>query len=290
MAAPNAMSTHTTGGYTTGDVARLLGLTPVQIRAYVHEGLVAPATLPQGWFLYSFQDLVVLRAAKELLEAEIPSRRIHESLSGLRDRLPKGRNLAGLRIVAEAGRVVVREADASWEAQSGQGRIDFGVAELASEVRTLDRRGLREIDTEGLELSADEWFELGLEFEPVAPDDAREAYRYALDVDPTHAETHLNLGRLFHEEGKLGAAEHHYREAARNDPSDPTASFNLGVVLEDLKRPERAIRAYEAALVADPQYADAYFNLSKIYEGLGEKAVAIQNLRKYKMLRDGEDG
>jgi len=277
-------------GYRTEEVANLLGLSPAQIRAYVHDDLVSPRRTAQGWFVFSFQDLVVFRAAKELLESGIASRNVHESLVGLRARLPRGRTLAGLRIVADGGAVVFREDDANWEANTGQGRIDFGVEELATDVRTLERSSLNAIDVADLELSADDWFDLGVEFEAVAPDDAREAYRYSLEVDPDHAEAHLNLGRLFHEEGKLGAAEHHYRAAAKGHPEDPTPSFNLGVVLEDLKRPERAIDAYKAALAADPQYADAYFNLSKIYESLGEKAVAIQNLRQYKRLLNGEGG
>ena len=64
------------GGYSTREVATLLGLSEAQIRSCARAGFVAPRVGPRGELLFSFQDLVLLRTAKALLAARIPQRRI----------------------------------------------------------------------------------------------------------------------------------------------------------------------------------------------------------------------
>ena len=71
------------------------------------------------------------------------------------------------------------------------------------------------------------WYDLGLELEAVAPTEARDAYRRALELDAHHADAHVNLGRLLHEQGLVEEAERHYRQALRESPDHATAAFNL---------------------------------------------------------------
>src|SRR5437763_681256 len=63
-------------GYSTKDVAALLGLSAGQVRSYVRSGFLAPQQGPRGEYYFSFQDLVLLRTAKGLLAARVPQRRI----------------------------------------------------------------------------------------------------------------------------------------------------------------------------------------------------------------------
>src|SRR2546426_5976315 len=60
-------------GYTTKEVARLLGLSPAQIRSYTRAAFLSPARAAggRGELRFSFQDLVLLRAAKGLMAARI---------------------------------------------------------------------------------------------------------------------------------------------------------------------------------------------------------------------------
>ena len=81
-------------GYTSRDVAKLLGLTVAQVRAFAHDGFLTPGRGPRGELLFSFQDLVILRTAKGLVAARIPTRRIRRALRRLRSELPRGRSLA----------------------------------------------------------------------------------------------------------------------------------------------------------------------------------------------------
>ena len=137
-------------------------------------------------------------------------------------------------------------------------------------------------------LSAQEWCELGCELEASGPAEAREAYERALALDPGHAETHVNLGRLLHEGGEAAAAETHYRAALSTRPDDATAAFNLGVALEDLGREQEALGAYERAIAADPVDADAHFNAANLCERMRDTAAALRHWNRYRALtRDG---
>src|SRR6059036_3347693 len=91
-------------GYTTEEVARLLGLSTGQIRSYTRAGFLSPspARAARGELRFSFQDLVLLRAAKGLMAARIPAAKIRGSLRRLKQQLPRGRALSELRITAAA--------------------------------------------------------------------------------------------------------------------------------------------------------------------------------------------
>jgi tetratricopeptide (TPR) repeat protein len=271
-------------GYTTRDVARLLGLTVAQVRAFARDGFFTPGRGPRGDLRFSFQDLVILRTAKGLVAARIPTRRIRLALRRLKAQLPRGRSLAELRIAADGDKIVVSDGEATWSPESGQTQLDFAVSDLATRAAPIARRTARAAQAVEANLDAEDWYELGLELEAVAPAEARDAYRRALELDAHHVDAHVNLGRLLHEDGRLGEAEMHYRLAREGDPQHATAAFNLGITLEDLGRLPDAIEAYRQALAADPRLADAHFNVARLYERLGKKAAALRHLSIYRRL------
>jgi tetratricopeptide (TPR) repeat protein len=274
-------------GYTTEEVSRVLGLSPAQIRSYTRAGFLSPARTARGALRFSFQDLVLLRAAKGLTAARIPAAKIRGSLRRLKQQLPAGRALSELRITAEGHRIIARDGAVAWNADSGQLVLDFDVATLAHRVAPLARRQAAAARRIEAQLDADEWFALGVELEVSAPDEARDAYRRALELDAHHADAHVNLGRLLLESRRVEEAETHFRAVLADLPDHATAWYNLGVALEDRRRPEDAIKAYEQAIAVDRHMADAYFNLARLYEQVGKRAAALRHLSKYRGLTEG---
>jgi tetratricopeptide (TPR) repeat protein len=277
-------SSHTEGktGYATREVAEVLGLEPSRIRAFAP--FLEPERGPGGEFRFSFRDIVLLRAVRDLLDAEVPPRKIRRALARLREQLPEGRPLSAVRIAADGDRVIVREEGATWEPESQQLVLDFAVAELAARAAPYAIRAAEE-RAKSQDLDADGWFDVGYDLEAVAPVEAALAYRRALELDPTHVEANLNLGRLAHEEGDLTAAEMCYRRALATDPQCTVAHYNLGVALQDRHDIEGAIDAYRIVIRIDPGYAEAHYNLARIFEGLGRTADALRHFTYYRRLR-----
>jgi len=273
-------------GYATREVAELLGLSACQVRSYVRGRFLDPARGPRGAFRFSPQDLLFLRTAKGLLTAHVGPRRVRRVLARLREQLPDARRFAGLRITAEGGRIVADDGELRWQPESGQTVFDFERSEIAPKMAPVVRHAFARPSRaeHAEELAAEDWYQRGCELEPDFASEAREAYEKAVESDPSHADAHVNLGRLFHEAGDPRGAERHYRRALECRPGDTTAAFNLGVALEDLGRLHEAVEAYERVLKTDPSYEDAHYNAGRLYERLGDGTAALQHLKSYRKL------
>jgi len=273
--------------YTSREVAKLVGLPVGRVRGFVRSGFLCPERGARGEMRFSFPDLVLLRAAKELIEKRIAPRRVRAALCKLRSDLPTGRPLSALAISAEGGTIVVRDGRRRWQPESGQQLFSFEVSELAEKVAPLAKRRAQEAMDSAVRMGPDDWYELGCEIEASRPEEAREAYRRAVELDPVHADAHTNLGRLLHESGEIAAAEAHYRQALQARPHDVTAWFNLAVALEDAGRIDEAVNAYERVIAEDARYADAHYNLARLYEQMGRGVAAVRHLRTYRKLTEG---
>src|SRR5690242_4977347 len=111
MSDPRAMSAGV-GSYRAQDVARTLGLPVEEVRRLAREGFASPGRGPRNELRFSFQDLVLLRAAAGLVEAKVPRARLRRALRSIRSRLPEGRSLAAVRVAAEGRDVVVQDGGA----------------------------------------------------------------------------------------------------------------------------------------------------------------------------------
>ncbi len=226
------------------EVEKLLRLPRRTIHGLVRAGFVRPERGPRRAYLFSFQDLIVLRTAQALATAKVPGRRIHKSLKELRRHLPESMPLSGLSIGAVGDRVVVKEGASRWQAESGQYLLAFEGDPAAGGLKVIERRVLEE---ETIEAQIDRGYEL-------------------------------------HEAGKLDEAEAVYRKALERHGAEPLLLYNLGVLLEALGRKSEAVEAYQAAIGADAGMADCYYNLALACEELGRAQEAIRYMAKYRRL------
>ena len=266
--------------YGVRDVERLLRLPRSTIQSLINAGFVSPARGPRKSYVFSFQDLIVLRTAQALAAAKVPPRRITKSLKDLRRRLPEAMPLSGLSIGAVGDRVVVKEGTSRWQADSGQYLLAFDGDPADGSLSVIER------DDAAAATNAEDWFDRGCKLERGDAGAAREAYERAIAADPTHLNAHINLGRLVHEARRLADAERVYRKAITACGADPLLLFNLAVLLEDMNRKNEAVQAYEKALRGDPRMADCHYNLALLYEELRRPRQAIRHMAQYRKLVD----
>lgn len=269
------------GGYSTREVADLIGLKPTQVRHYVRRELLTPKRTASGEYRFNFQDVVLLRTAKGLLDAHVSARKAYKILLKLKSELTHVDSLASVRIFADGSNVVVREDNQLWDAETGQAQLDFSVAELAGNVASLANRNLI-IAREGDDLDSDEWYNLGLDLEEVDPDRAPEAYQRAIELNPANADAHVNLGRLLQLKGNLRLAKQHYEKALAAVSSHQLAYYNLGTVFDELDQLDQAAEFYRRA----PSVPDAHYNLARIFELKGDELGAERHMKKYRRLLD----
>jgi tetratricopeptide (TPR) repeat protein len=275
--------------YSTREVAELLGLDIARVRSLMRSGVVTPQRNDSGRAAFTFQDLVLLRTAKGLIDAKVPARRITKALQALATQLPTDRPLSAVRVQIDGDRVIVRDNASTWEPESGQTVLDFSVKELGEKVAPLARdsvqRALRAAS------SADDLFQAAIESEEIGATAAAEsAYRDTIAADPVHVAAHINLGRLRHVGKALDEAEQLYRRALELEPNHPTARFNLGVVLEDRGATADAIAEYLEAVRLDPRVADVHFNLARLYQQTGDQQAALRHFSRFRALtRDRVD-
>ena len=129
-------------------IRRAIAAELVGLKAHTHPPLrVAwPACGPRGVAVASTvsrsRDLVLLKTAKGLIDADVSSRRALAALAKLKETVGAldGKELTSMRIFAEGDSVVVRADDGLWDVETGQGRFAFANPD-AGKVRKLDDAG-----------------------------------------------------------------------------------------------------------------------------------------------------
>src|SRR5262245_58955121 len=124
--------------FTARDVARIVGLQESRIRYWAQTGFVGPSAKSGGRSVYTFQDLVGVKTAKELLDRGLTVQRVRKDRDALREQLPRvERPLAELRIVSDGDRLVVLAQAACSEPTTGQLVMELEVGGLQSTVDQL---------------------------------------------------------------------------------------------------------------------------------------------------------
>jgi DNA-binding transcriptional MerR regulator len=296
--------------FSVRDIERVLRLSRSTIRGLIDVGFVTPTRGPRREYRFSFQDLIVLRAARALIQAKVSRRRIRRSLEDLRKHLPQTMPLSGLSICAVGDRVVVRDGNSHWQVDSGQYVLGLDVSVEDGVLRVVERDQQGSIvDGSAAKVApfatdvekridgafqheakhAEEWFDDALDFEENGDVDAAiAAYQQTVTLDAQNVAAWINWGRLQQDRGNKREAEEIYRRALEQCGADSVLMFNLGVLLEDQGRTQAALEAYQAAVSEDPALADGHYNLARLYESLGQPQHAIRHLGQYRRLLNSE--
>ena len=260
--------------YTRADVRRQFGVTERQLRSWEKQQLIAASGS------YSFSDLIAIQTIVKLRENHIRPRQIGRALEALRRKLDWVKQpLSELRVVSDGRKIAVHIAGQKMEAISGQILFDFEAATLGGVRSFPQRRDSAAARTRESEV----WFQRGLELEETgAPvEQAVEAYRKVLELNPGAAGALVNLGTIYYRLRKFAEAEKHYQRAIEADPTYPLAEFNLGNLYDEQNRMGEALDHYRRALQLNPNYADAHFNLALLCERTNDTLKAVHHWKAY---------
>lgn len=212
-------------------------------------GLLQPVELANGTG-YGFRDLRVLREVDEMLAA-------------------------GLTLAQAINRLLPRAG--------GQLELRFPMAAVKPQPKRIDLTMEKE--------SADAWFDVGFcaDRDRSGFPAAIAAYKRALEIDPTHVPSLINLGNVYYEMGEFEQAREVYTRGTSADADNPRTHFNLGNACDETGDLLGAMRAYRRAIVLWPGYADAHFNLALVAEKLGSWAMALQHWQRFLELEPGSE-
>lgn len=266
-------------GYSTRSMAEVIGMSPDSVRRYVHRGLLEPQRDRRGHFNFEFQDVVLMRTAKRLLDAEVSSQKTLNLLLKIKAETEAVQKLASMRIFSNGQSVLIRNQRALWNADTGQGVLDFDNRSNHFALTSLHGPDLIELlETE--DLDTDDWYNLGLDMEEVDIEKAPKAYFRAIELDAANVDAHVNLGRLQQIKGELEGACQHYRDALSLSQQHQLANYNMGTLCDAQNNMQDARQYYLKAF----QVPDAHFNLARIFELEGDELSARRHMREYKRL------
>jgi tetratricopeptide (TPR) repeat protein len=294
--------------YSFGGAAKILDIAESKLRYWAQVGFVGPSGRRGGRPVFSFQDLVSVKAAKELVDRGFKAAEIRKAIEGVRAALPHlDRPLDRIRVAFDGTRLVVVDDDTAFE-PTGQRVFDFGLAELAGKFGYAPAPAATDARAPAVPVplaegagadkdedkakpkatftsarSAYDWFVEGTRAEASGSDDRRAAtcYREALTLDPGLAAARTNLGGLAYRAGDVNAARDAFEAALALDPDQPEARFNLANLVLESGDLELAVAEFRRVLQADPEFADAHFNLAVALERLGGRAQARAHLERY---------
>jgi tetratricopeptide (TPR) repeat protein len=223
-------------------------------------GLIQPSRRAHGEVFYAFADLATIRQA----DAE----------------LAEGASF----------RAVLRNLLAS---RHGQLAFDFRLDAQPAKILQLKRPDAPPLAALMGAIAVNDSFVAEQEFirasalddgDPVHFDEALDAYRRTLEIDPYLVPALINLANIHYARNEMAEAQALYERAIALEPDVFESHFNLGNIFHDLGHFTEAQNCYRDALRINPTYADAHFYLAVSLEKSGHSQEARLHWRAYQEL------
>lgn len=110
-------------------------------------------------------------------------------------------------------------------------------------------------------------------------EEARRAYRQALEIDRNCLEAHVGLARAFSVEGNHAQAIEAYQACLKTRPNDAVLWYELGMAHKRLKAWPEAVKALAKAVELDPDKRQYVYTLAYSLAGAGEYDRSLACLR-----------
>ncbi len=253
--------------FSTRAAARILAVSPDRIRYWVRQRLVQPAAKRGRRYRFVFNDLLLMRMAKELLPSRQHLQPLQRCVERVRAFVEPARPVTSLRLENDAGLILVRHGDVIFEAESGQLRLRFGSPRVAGKVEEgFGPARVRERFEEAKRLAENDPFR------------ALMLYSDLLGREPRNFELRMRMAALLEREGDLAGALRHLLGAAVLVPANAEVHLRLGLLYRKRDENENALQSLLRAVECDPVSIAAHRNLAELYEKLGRKRDAIRHL------------
>jgi DNA-binding transcriptional MerR regulator len=263
--------------FSTRAAARILAVSPDRIRYWVKRRLINPTARLGHKYRFAFNDLLVMRLAKELLAERRHLESIQRCFLRAREFIAPERSLTSLKMLNDEGRIVVSEGGVLIEADSGQLMLDFRRERPAGKID--DRFGPARVR---------ERFE---EARRVAEEDPLRAltiYSELVGREPGNFEAHMRLATLLERDGDVTGALRHLLGAAAIVPASSEVHLRLGLLYRRRGEQHLALMSLIRALECDPTAVEVHRNLAEIYDAMGRKREAQKHLSALHRLIKGE--
>jgi tetratricopeptide (TPR) repeat protein len=259
--------------FTVRHASKLLLISPRRLRHWEKIQFIPRSIQTEKGNFYSFQDLVSLKAAKELISGGISLQQVTRSLDLIKKRFPEIKTLSQLKFFCQNNTLQMRYNGLSFDPVTGQLLMNFE-NEIPMEPANFKSQRKEKNHTQ--------WFEYGLRSDIEGKwEVAVKAYRKALQLNPTLADCWNNLATIYYRIGRKKKAIRYYLNALKINPSYKLAYYNLGNIFEEIRKFRLAIKMYLKAIELDPEYFDAHYNLALVYDKVHSYAEACHHWERY---------
>ena len=240
--------------------------------------LIQPAIQLGRTYRFAFNDLLVMRVAKELL----PNRRRLEPVQRSLERarvLAPGRPVSSLKLHNDEGRIVLSDNGVLIEADSGQLQLDFRLEHERPEGKVEESFGPARVR---------ERFEEARRLAEEDPLKALTIYSDLVGREPGNFEAHIRLATLLERDGDLVGALRHLLGAAAIVPASADVHLRLGRLYRRRSDDRQALRSFLLAIDCDPTSVEAHRNAAELFDAIGRRRDAQRHLSAIHRLIKGD--